>query len=363
MAAQKDLEKMLERFRNPGMSQTPKGSIGTTDDGKDTADARNKRALEIMGVDSAFRQPGMAAGRSSVPTGSPAGRLAGDLNTMRSPTQMSRQSVEQDLNPAIGESARLAMIEQQRLRSNMRGPGKMNPVEFRAAMAQMGQNQQAVDSGLAAIGDIRDASVTERGQSLQATTALRNRQMAEAGDFDQALLGIDKAMLTGEYGLARQESANRGADPYAPFVLDTLEQLVTSEDASMNDIMNAVNVARGVSAAGAPASTAPTIETTDGLKRTLTKGEALYRDTMGMDPRDREAILNINGYTLSDGVPVPIAQAEAKRKQEEAVRSEQEKAQREEQRRRMEAALAVVRENPPTSSGSDAPMNWVGGIR
>jgi len=206
-------------------------------------------------------------------------------------------------------------------------------VEFRAAMAQMGQNQQAVDSGLAAIGDIRDASVTERGQNLQATTALRDRQMAEAGDFDQALLGIDKAMLTGQYGLAAQEAKNN--DPMTQALLGLGDQYLGDEP-SKGDIAGLLNVYRGT---GSVAPTGPrmaTITTADGEFQ-IPEGLAImdYYQRQGFEGDQLWAKMNAAGYGAdpTSGAPTRMspelrerqdAAAEQERRTQEALRAQRE---------------------------------------
>ena len=331
MAAQQDLQKMLERMRNPGMGVT------SNNEQDDSADARNRRALQIMGTDSAVRRPGMTAGRSSVPTGSPAGRLAGDLNTLRSPTQMNRQSAEMDVNPLVANATRQAYAEQQRLRSGLRGPGRMNPVEYRAHLAAMNQNQQSINSNLQAVGQMRDASVTERGQNLQATTALRDRQMAEAGDFDQALLGIDEAMLRGQYGLAGIQAEQN--DPVAMAMLNAANAAV-GDDPTKSELMGMANLFGGQGGMTPAAASTGTITAPWGeMDVPMAAWANEYARRNNLEGEAAENFYNMLGLTQTEQGMVPLTPEiiEDRQQQAEAAKAEQDAAAEAERKRQSEA--------------------------
>lgn len=125
------------------------------------------------------------------------------LSILESPAQASRGATESRLNPALGENLRRNLIEQQRLRSNMRAPGTMNPVQYRAAIGEINANQAAINSGVAALNAMREGQVTAAGQRTTADTAVQTQRMQEAGAFD-------RQRLQGEYGLAGIDAQNEG---------------------------------------------------------------------------------------------------------------------------------------------------------
>ena len=344
-----ELQKMLERMRNPGMTRT-----GTV-----SSDTRGEQAVST----SRTTQPVMTAGTSSVPSTSQAGYLSSGLTTLAAPQQRSRASTETAANAQIGDALRRSLIERDRMSQEMRRPG-MNPVEYRAGLARMAANQNAVNADLGAVQSIREASVADRTAGIQALTGLRDRQMAEAGSFDSSLIGLDETLLSGQFGLAGIEAEGQARDPYAPFVLDLLEQTVTSEDATQQDILNAVNVARGLGAA-APAPTAQaSIETPEGLTRPLSNEEALYQQTINMDPRDRAALYALNGYAVGEGgVPVPAQQARAQAQRDQQAQQIQNEAERQASQARVREVERLLRErNVPSMGTGRTPYPSVGGI-
>src|SRR5690554_4623832 len=166
-----------------------------------TTPARRGTAQELAAGARQFI--GGVAPREQTVSASPQDRVRRALDIASSGTaeQRSRSSAEQSVNPALAENLRLNLIEQRRLASSMQGPGSINPVQFRAMMAQQAQNQAAVNAGIGAIGDIRGAQVQAQSDVLGLTGQLNDRQMAETGAYDRAQLALDQTDLRGQYGL------------------------------------------------------------------------------------------------------------------------------------------------------------------
>lgn len=148
--------------------------------------------------------------------------------------QGSRATAETSANADLAENLRLNLIEQQRLRSNSRAPGRMNPVQFRAMQAEMAANQNAVNAGIDAVNAMRTGQVARAGQLTEAETTLQDRAMAEAGAFDRASLNLDVAETQGLFGLRKQTMANEGAvaarQAVNPLQAYALENLRTTRD-------------------------------------------------------------------------------------------------------------------------------------
>lgn len=186
---------------------------------------------------------GGIAPRTPTDTGNPAARVNRALAIMDTPLQRNRASAESTANDATAEQLRLSLINQERMRKNLQGPGAMNPVEFRASLAEMQAGQAGIDSLQQAIGGAREAQVATRGQSIDSATALTDRAMAEAGAFDRSMVNLDVADIQGQYGLGReflgQSLRNQGAidleqtvDPVTAERLRIGRELMTQAEAS-----------------------------------------------------------------------------------------------------------------------------------
>lgn len=154
------------------------------------------------------------------------------LGILQAPVQDSRTAAEQVTNPALAESLRLNLNEQQRLQQELRAPGTINPVQFRALQAQLAGNQNAINSGVAAVGGIREANVTQSGNELAAQTSIQRQAMAGAA-------GVDIANIQAQAALEQQSLANEGrlalattADPVTAMRLRLLNQ--TGEQINAN---------------------------------------------------------------------------------------------------------------------------------
>lgn len=181
----------IQPVSNVGTQRTSTKKKGRTATAKDLAAGANQF---IAGVDP----------RSSTVDQAPAARVQRALTTLQTPVQNSRASAEAGINPAIAENLRLNMNEQQRLNQVARGPGAMNPVEFRALLKQQALNQNAINGGAEAVGAMGNRQVTAEGNQLSAATTLTDRLMAEAGANDRAQLNLDKTALQGQYGLGQE---------------------------------------------------------------------------------------------------------------------------------------------------------------
>lgn len=289
---QEELMKMLEDMRTPGMTRTAPGTASNTR-GNNTVSASFEG-----GVAGGVRQPGMTAGRSSVPTTDPAARVQRASRIAQSPAQGSRTSTEAALNPVVGESLRRSLLEQQRLRSNRRAPGTVNPVEFRAMMAEEQANQANIDSGLAALQGIREGGIAERATNLDATTAIEDRQLQEAGAFDRALLGLDATALEGRFGLADTAQRVAGArDPYADFNLDLMGTIL---DEAPELAPQLLNVGRGLGTFTPPTPSAGTVETVGGLSFEVPQMQAIGLYLAGLPEGQREAEAQIFGLAYDE---------------------------------------------------------------
>lgn len=149
------------------------------------------------------------------PATNPVDRVNRALEIYNTPVQTSRGDAEQTVNSTLADSVRRALLNQQRLAKNMAAPGSVDPVQFRAMLAEQRANQANVDQGLAALGNLRAAQVATRGQDIQSATTLAEREQVEAGAFDRAQLGLDEAEIAGQFGLAQEFTAgtlrNQGA--------------------------------------------------------------------------------------------------------------------------------------------------------
>jgi hypothetical protein len=241
---QETLQEMIASMRTP---TTP-------------APAGAARSAVSMNGNTSIRQPGMTAGRSSVSTANPAGRLAAGNRLLDNPVQASRTGTEANLNPQVGESLRRSLIEQQRLS----GPtfGSMGAFERRDRRDARTANQASVNSGLAALQGMREGSLTERGQNLASTTTLEDRQMQETGAFDRSLLALDNTMLEGQFGLTDRAAQVAGADPFAGITLDLMTQIAEAEGTTNADRIGLINVGRGQGPMGTPGN--PWTMTVDG---------------------------------------------------------------------------------------------------
>lgn len=304
---QEELMKMLEDMRTPGMTRTAPGTASNTR-GSNTVSASFEG-----GTAGGVRQPGVSAGRSSVPTTNPAERLQRASRITQSPAQASRTSTEAALNPAVGESLRRSLIEQQRLRSNRRIPGSVNPVQFRAMMAEEAANQSSIDSGLAALQGIREGGIAERATNLEATTAIEDRQLQEAGAFDRALLGLDATMLEGQFGLADTAQRVAGArDPYADFNLDLMGTILDEAPELAPELLN---VGRGLGALQRPTAPTGTVETVGGLSFDVPQMQAIGLYLSELPEAQRASAAQIFGLAYDDdGRLVSQQQALAQRR-------------------------------------------------
>lgn len=312
-----EIQKMIQGMRTPGASRTAvaPGTASNTR-GNNTVSASFEGG-DLAGV----RRPVGTAGRSSVGTAPVGARVQQNTRVAQSGAQGSRTATEAALNPEVGESLRRSLIEQERLRSNRRIPGSVNPVELRATLAEQQANQGAVDSGLAALQGIREGGIAERGFNLEATGALEDRQMQEAGAFDRALLGLDATMLEGQFGLA--DTAQRVAaarDPYADFNLDLMGTIL---DEAPELAPQLLNVGRGLGPLERTPPATGTVETTGGLSFDIPQMQAIGLYLSELPEAQRAAAAQIFGLAYdADGRLVSQQEALAQRRRAAATQAD-----------------------------------------
>lgn len=333
------LEEIQKLLRNPGMTRTP--APGTIADGEG---GQNRSLSFTGGVNANVRRPGIAGGVSSVGNAPVGARVGRNARVAQSGAQGSRLSTESKLNPEIGEALRLSLIEQQRVS----GPrtGSMGAFERRDRREARTAAQTAVDSNLQALQGIRQAGVDERGLNLQATTALENRQMQEAGAFDRALLGMDEAMLKGQFGLAGIAAEGEARNPFAGALKELVRKNLNGELETSPELINALNVlgklgvAQGTAEPGIDVTVDATGTTLTGPLGAFESPQAIQAEAEAKGLKGQE-LLNFyrdNGVAPTENGLQPVQQVDA----ETRAAREQARLEREERDRRRRELLSSL---------------------
>jgi len=100
--------------------------------------------------------------------------------------QTTRGAAESVANPAIAESLRRSLIEQQRLSGPTYGSQSLGDRRARARAIQ--SNQANVTAGLGAMGQMRTAQVTAEGNRIGADADVLSRRLMEAGDTERTAM-------------------------------------------------------------------------------------------------------------------------------------------------------------------------------
>lgn len=187
--------------------------------------------------------------------------------------QRSRTAAESQINPEVSDLVSDAASQRRRIMARLNAPGSMNPVQARFLLRQLDSNQQALNAGLSAAGDVRNAQVTRANTLTQRDAALTDRAMSEAGAYDRALLNYDVAGLQGAFGLARQQLANEGAvaarttlDPLRANALRLMRQAenqVASRGTPAEQLqfgLSAIDASLGLGGMGGLAASEPLVE-------------------------------------------------------------------------------------------------------
>jgi len=100
--------------------------------------------------------------------------------------QTTRGAAESVANPAIAESLRRSLIEQQRLSGPTYGSQSLGDRRARARSIQ--SNQANVTAGLGAVGQMRNSQVTAEGNRIGADADVLTRRLAEAGGTERTAM-------------------------------------------------------------------------------------------------------------------------------------------------------------------------------
>ena len=346
MATWEELVRMTQT-RNPGMTRTPRGATmgGVTRGAELDNLSREGTATGPTGgaFSAGISTPVMSSGQSSVPTTNPAPRLAQGLGTMTSGAQNSRLAAESLANPRIESQLRQDVANRNWATTRLQEPGSLNPVQARFLLAQQKQGQAAVDSSLGAINAMRNGAIVERGQNLGALATLEDRQMREAGALDRALLGLNKQMLAGQFGIAGIEAQGQAREPYAGFTLDIMEQL--AEEGDVNTLMGLATLGRGAGGISPPTSpftfeTGPGGTTVSGPAGGQLPPDAAYLAAMSMPQENRDAFLSQQGYVIdANGALVPMQQVQRRQEQQRQRTQEENAAEMQRRRERIQQLL------------------------
>ena len=138
--------------------------------------------------------------------------------------QTTRGAAESVANPAIAESLRRSLIEQQRLSGPTYGSQSLG--DRRARARAITANQANVTAGLGAVGQMRQSQVTAEGNRIGADADILSRRLMEAGGTERtamteagansrSLLGSETSRFTAglqsDSALAVEEARGRNA--------------------------------------------------------------------------------------------------------------------------------------------------------